>query len=206
MTKTDIQMQIESVVELSLVKKPIITKREKGTCPKRLFLFRRDGNLCFYSGKPMTQITSTIEHLIPLSKGGTNCKENLVLCLQEHNSRVGNASLREKLEYKYNLTKEITSETKEILSLKIQLKNSCDYADRLKLEIGHQKKKLNEKRQIITNLSKEMKFNSKELRKQTIIVALGNVFSKLSFLEKNVGELKEDINEIIQWAKEVGDE
>lgn len=65
-------------------------------------LYERDGNRCFYSGKEMTIDEATIEHLIPLSKGGKNNIDNLVLCLKEENFKMANKPLIEKINYKIN--------------------------------------------------------------------------------------------------------
>jgi hypothetical protein len=111
------------------------TKSEK----TRDFLFERDGNLCFYSHRPMTKSTATVEHLIPLSKGGKNCKENLVLCLFEYNQKVGNASLREKLEYRDKLLKEKYTFSHQIDSLRIQLNNSFTKIENLTKTIENDK-------------------------------------------------------------------
>lgn len=65
-------------------------------------LLERDGNLCFYSGKDLTEENSSIEHLIPLSKGGKNNLDNLVLCLKEENQKMANSTLISKIKYKIN--------------------------------------------------------------------------------------------------------
>ena len=63
-------------------------------------MLARDGNLCFYTSKELTDENSSIEHLIPLSKGGKNNLDNLVLCLKEENTKMGNLPLVEKIKYK----------------------------------------------------------------------------------------------------------
>jgi 5-methylcytosine-specific restriction endonuclease McrA len=65
-------------------------------------LIERDGNICFYSGKEMTKEDASIEHLIPLSKGGKNNLDNLVLCLKSENEKMANLPLIEKIKYKIN--------------------------------------------------------------------------------------------------------
>ena len=69
-------------------------------------LTERDGNKCFYTNRELTEENSSIEHLIPLSRGGKNNLENLVLCLKSENEKMANLSLIEKINYKIsNLTK-----------------------------------------------------------------------------------------------------
>lgn len=65
-------------------------------------LIKRDGNRCFYTGAEMTKEQASIEHLIPLSRGGKNNLDNLVLCLKEENKKLANLSLIEKIKYKLN--------------------------------------------------------------------------------------------------------
>ena len=68
----------------------------------KIKIYERDGDKCFYSGKQMTMEEATIEHLIPLSKGGKNNLDNLVLCLGEENRKMANMPLVEKINYKIN--------------------------------------------------------------------------------------------------------
>lgn len=63
-------------------------------------LFKRDGDRCFYTNKKMTMETASIEHLIPLCKGGKNNLDNLVLCLPEENLKMANKPLIEKIKYR----------------------------------------------------------------------------------------------------------
>lgn len=63
-------------------------------------ILERDGNKCFYSGKEMTEEEMTLEHLVPLSKGGRNNLHNLVLCTKEENAKMGDKMLVEKIKYR----------------------------------------------------------------------------------------------------------
>lgn len=63
-------------------------------------LFKRDGNKCFYTGAKLTIETATIEHLIPLSKGGKNNIDNLVLCTKESNQLMADKPLIEKIKFR----------------------------------------------------------------------------------------------------------
>lgn len=88
-------------------KKLINIQDEKREPLKKKFykkLMERDGNLCFYTGKELNDDNSSIEHLIPLSKGGKNNLDNLVLCLKEENAKMANLPLVEKIKYKINNT------------------------------------------------------------------------------------------------------
>lgn len=63
-------------------------------------LIRRDGLTCFYSGVEMKEEEATIEHLIPVCRGGKNILENLVLCTEKENQKMGNKSLIQKIKYR----------------------------------------------------------------------------------------------------------
>lgn len=133
-------------------KKLIIQNR----IPLKEFLFNRDGNLCFYSGRPMTHTTATIEHLIAKSVGGGNARENLVLSLAEHNNKVGNASLKEKIEYRNQLIKSKTDEGKEVRDLRIELNNSQTLIKTLQEKIKNQKEHIQSLPQKIRTLNKQL--------------------------------------------------
>lgn len=100
------------IIQSFLSKKLInLQETKRRTLKERFYeeLLTRDGNKCFYTGKEMTVEESSIEHLIPLSKGGKNNLDNLVLCLKEENAKLANLPLVEKIKYKINnLTNKIT--------------------------------------------------------------------------------------------------
>lgn len=75
-------------------------KRQSLGAKFKLKIYERDGNKCFYSGKEMAIDEATIEHLIPLSRGGKNNIDNLVLCLREENLKMADRPLIEKIKYK----------------------------------------------------------------------------------------------------------
>ena len=56
-------------------------------------LIDRDGLSCFYTGKQMGADDCTIEHLIPLSKGGTDNLHNMVLCEKSINHEMADLPL-----------------------------------------------------------------------------------------------------------------
>lgn len=91
------------IISAFLEKKLINIQDEKRRPLKDKFykkLIERDGNKCFYSGRDMTIENASIEHLIPLSKGGKNNLDNLVLCLKEENEKMANLPLVEKIKHK----------------------------------------------------------------------------------------------------------
>lgn len=73
------------------------TKRTKFQASTKRSLFERDGYFCFYTNTELTEETATIEHLIPLSKGGKNNLDNLVLCTKESNHEMADRPLIEKI-------------------------------------------------------------------------------------------------------------
>lgn len=75
-------------------------KRQSLAAKFKLKIYERDGNKCFYSNKEMTIEEATIEHLIPLARGGKNNMDNLVLCLKEENLKMADKLLIEKIKYK----------------------------------------------------------------------------------------------------------
>jgi 5-methylcytosine-specific restriction endonuclease McrA len=76
------------------------TKRKQFDKGLKQKLFQRDGKLCFYTGVELTEETASIEHLIPLCKGGKNNLDNLVLCTEESNQLMGDKPLIEKIKYR----------------------------------------------------------------------------------------------------------
>ena len=53
----------------------------------RLSLYERDGYTCYKCGKLLTRWDATLDHILPVSRGGTNTKENLITCCLMCNSR-----------------------------------------------------------------------------------------------------------------------
>lgn len=56
-------------------------------------LLRRDNNTCQYCGKKSTNLT--IDHVVPRSRGGTDCWENLVAACVRCNNVKGNRTPEE---------------------------------------------------------------------------------------------------------------
>jgi 5-methylcytosine-specific restriction endonuclease McrA len=60
----------------------------------RLALYLRDGLACVYCGQSVDDgVTLTLDHIVPVSKGGTNRPENLVTCCHTCNCARGNRSM-----------------------------------------------------------------------------------------------------------------
>jgi len=81
------------------------TKRRQFDRGLKESLFERDGYACFYTGVELTEETATIEHLIPLSKGGKNNSDNLVLCTKESNHAMGDKPLITKIKERDTMLK-----------------------------------------------------------------------------------------------------
>jgi len=93
----------EEIINAFVEKKTINvsgTKRKRFEREMKERLFARDGDDCFYTAVKLTMETASIEHLIPLSKGGKNNLDNLVLCTKESNQLMGNKPLIEKIKYR----------------------------------------------------------------------------------------------------------
>lgn len=50
---------------------------------------KRDGNKCQYTGRMLSYEESSMDHIVPLSRGGQNTPENIALSLKEFNNRKG---------------------------------------------------------------------------------------------------------------------
>ena len=77
---------------------PKTTKRKSGKSAKRKeSLQHRDGNDCFFCGKPMPEDDKTIEHLIPLAQGGPDKLSNMALAHEDCNMAFGHMDICEKV-------------------------------------------------------------------------------------------------------------
>ena len=59
-------------------------------------MLERDGDTCFYCGKPLENYC-TVEHILSISNGGTNSIENLVLSHDKCNREAKSLSCYEKM-------------------------------------------------------------------------------------------------------------
>jgi len=57
----------------------------------RLKIFERDKYICHYCKKQLTRFSATLDHILPVSKGGDNSFDNLITaCLQCNSQRTNN--------------------------------------------------------------------------------------------------------------------
>lgn len=73
--------------------RPVDEKREVdcyNIAENRLKVFERDGYKCKYCAKQLTRFSATLDHIQPVSKGGTNTMDNLVTACLHCNSSRGN--------------------------------------------------------------------------------------------------------------------
>ncbi|MBM2293783.1 HNH endonuclease [Sulfitobacter pseudonitzschiae] len=80
-----------------------MNKRHKRTKTEAMVsrLIERDGNACFFCGKPFTpDMPPTIEHLLSIAKGGNNQIANLTLACECCNRAVGSDDVAEKIKFR----------------------------------------------------------------------------------------------------------
>ena len=58
-------------------------------------LFRRDGYICMYCGEQFKHADLTRDHIIPMSRGGKDCWENVVTACYRCNNQKGNKTPEE---------------------------------------------------------------------------------------------------------------
>lgn len=64
----------------------------------RMMLFLQLGK-CFYCGETLTESEANIEHLQPLSRGGTRAEDNEVVCHKSINQVFGHMNLKQKVDF-----------------------------------------------------------------------------------------------------------
>lgn len=69
----------------------------KGARRKRIQVLSRDGNECFYCGKPMENNDMTLEHVLSIVQGGQDRLENIVLAHKDCNEKAGRLPVIEKV-------------------------------------------------------------------------------------------------------------
>ena len=75
------------IIATNFNKMPIKTFKGK---PSKDGIWNRDQGICQYTGKKLSKDQSTIDHVIPRSKGGGDTWTNMVVCEKELNSKKGN--------------------------------------------------------------------------------------------------------------------
>ncbi|HRF54816.1 MAG TPA: HNH endonuclease [Aquimonas sp.] len=55
------------------------------------------GGLCFFCNGPLSKADASVEHLVPVSRAGSNSDENCVVCCKAVNALFGSMSLKEKI-------------------------------------------------------------------------------------------------------------
>lgn len=66
------------------------------TTPLQRMLFLQ-GRRCFFCSRSIPAAEASIEHLVPVSKGGSNHADNVVACCKTLNTLLGDLSLKEKI-------------------------------------------------------------------------------------------------------------
>src|SRR5262249_39571436 len=69
--------------------------RERRSSSKRNRILARDRNRCQYCGKKGTAFILTIDHIVPVSRGGNTSPENLVAACSPCNQRKGDRTPEE---------------------------------------------------------------------------------------------------------------
>ncbi len=78
-----------------------IDSRKRRTIPRevRLAIAKDQDWKCYYGGAPMGKRSFHIDHLKPVSKGGSNERSNLVACCRKHNLQKSDKDLHEFLDW-----------------------------------------------------------------------------------------------------------
>jgi 5-methylcytosine-specific restriction endonuclease McrA len=69
------------IVQTNYGKMPVVQPR-----PTKDAIRKRDGGVCQYTGKPLTNREGNVDHVIPRAQGGKNTFENMVWSCKEINS------------------------------------------------------------------------------------------------------------------------
>lgn len=95
-----------------MTSRPNTKKRQKLRCKLR----ERDGDNCFYCGKPMMFFieqgpnAASLEHLIEIAQGGNNKQKNLVLAHIRCNSSLCGMTINNKLKIRQKMLRKIMEE------------------------------------------------------------------------------------------------
>jgi 5-methylcytosine-specific restriction endonuclease McrA len=72
-----------------VIRIPVLLRHWNSPAPTRRALFIRDNFTCAYCGKTVKDSEATVDHVIPKSRGGKWCWENLVTCCSQCNQKKG---------------------------------------------------------------------------------------------------------------------
>lgn len=78
-----------------------VNLREVFTDKEKKIILTKSNGLCSHCGKPLTVDTVSVEHVIPLSKGGLNNMSNLVALCREDNRKKSNSIIEPDHYYRY---------------------------------------------------------------------------------------------------------
>jgi len=81
---------------------------------KRFEVFKRDGFRCAYCGKTPPEVILEADHIIPVSKGGSDDMENLITSCQECNRGKSNVELTK---IPHSLEENIANQTESAMQL-----------------------------------------------------------------------------------------
>lgn len=90
-----------STVKMQIRAPTVIIAQNFNKMPQRILrlnksnLFIRDEGICGYTGKKLSHKSATIDHIMPLSRGGKDSWENAVLCDKDVNMKKGNKTPKE---------------------------------------------------------------------------------------------------------------
>ena len=124
---------------------------------KRFEVFKRDNFQCQYCGRKVPDITLEVDHIIPVSKKGTNEIANLITsCFNcnrgKSNKKLSNKICREDIELINNNLKEKQLQLKEYYKFKEakykQIEDDINFIDKRYQELTHDRYMLSDKSKI----------------------------------------------------------
>ena len=92
-------------------------QRQYGTQIKKT---KENTEYCFYCEKKMSSKNKTIDHIIPIKKGGSNCVDNLVICHKKCNRVKGKYTIPELIDQLWKQHKFADEQRKKSLVREIE--------------------------------------------------------------------------------------